>query len=74
MERNRREIRQRTVIRLAQLAETSKHKDEDSDEDSDEDEVISEEETFVQDNRLSPLVFLFILLSIVLVIVHYRLR
>jgi hypothetical protein len=74
VERNSREIRHRTAIRLAQLPKTSAHEDEDSDEERNEEENITDEDTFVQDNRISLIVFLFIVLFILLVIVHYRLR
>ena len=74
VERNRREIKQRTALRLAQLAQQIRHKDEDSDEDSDEDDIKADEDTLVEDNRLCLIVLLFILLAILLVVVHYRLR
>ena len=74
MERNRREIKQRTALRLSQLAQQIPHKDEDSDEDSDEDDIKADEDTLVEDKRLFLIVFLFIVFAILLVIVHFRLR
>ncbi len=62
VEQNRREIRQRTAIGLAQLAETSPH------------ETRTDEDTFVQDQRLPLIVFLFIFLFVLLVVVHNRLH
>ncbi len=74
VERNRREIKQRTALRLAQLTQQIPHKDEGSDEDSDEDAIKADEDTLVEDNRLSLILILFILLAVLLVVVHCRLR
>jgi hypothetical protein len=73
-ERNRREIRNRTAARIAQLLQTTSHEDEGSDEGNDEEENASQTQTSVQYNRLPLLVFLFILLVLLLLVVHIRLR
>jgi hypothetical protein len=73
-ERNRREIRNRTAARIAQLLQTTSQEDEGSDEESDEEENTSPKPPLFQFNRLPLLVFLFILLVLLLLVVHIRLR
>ncbi len=73
-ERNRREIRNRTAARIAQLLQTTSHEDEGSDEESDEEKNTTQKRTLFQYNRLPLLVFLFILLVLLLLVVHIRLR
>jgi hypothetical protein len=73
VKRNRREIRNRTTARLAQLAQTSAHEEGLSDEESDEEENTTQEQTCAQDNLLPLIVFLLILLLILLLVVHFRL-
>ncbi len=73
-ERNRREIRNRTAARIAQLLQTTSHELEGSDEESDEEQPPPPKQTLVQFNRLPLLIFLFILLVLLLLVVHIRLR
>ena len=73
-EQNRREIRNRTAARIAQLLQTTSHEDTGSDEDSDEEENTTQTQTLFQYNRLPLLVFLFILLLLLVLVFYILLR